>query len=82
MKQKLISPDQWNRLSSFSKILIKTQIYYFIWSNRLELPEPIQFALKTAFFSFSLLWIMPLEPMALPTALGGGLSIALISEAI
>jgi len=44
------------------------------------LPWPVCFSLTASLLMFGLLFIMPQHPMAIPTAIGGGLAFALITK--
>jgi hypothetical protein len=43
-------------------------------------PMPVAFALRATACMFALLFIMPAHPLAVPTAIGGALSLALILQ--
>jgi hypothetical protein len=45
-----------------------------------RLKPPIGFALRSTFAMFALLFILPVEPLSIPTAAGGGLAFALITH--
>ena len=46
----------------------------------LRLPAPVRLSFTTAFIMFGLLAFLPVHPMSLPIAAGGGLSVALIFQ--
>jgi hypothetical protein len=52
--------------------------FWLLIKNRLSLPRPVAFAFRASLFSFGLLLVMPLEPLAIPAAFGGGLSFSLL----
>jgi hypothetical protein len=47
-----------------------------------ELPPPASLMVQASLFTFLILSIMPMHPMAIPASLGGGLSMALLVESI
>lgn len=52
-----------------------------VWAGQIApTPPPVRFAFVAAMFSFIFLIPMPLEPLAMPAALGGGTACALISN--
>jgi uncharacterized membrane protein (DUF485 family) len=68
----------WNELTQSEKSWIYKAMKYFHWRKNHSFPKPIKISFLAAIFSFLLLSIFPLEPMSIPAAFGGGLSIALI----
>ncbi len=46
----------------------------------LRLPMPVRFSLCATLGLFGLLLILPLHPLSMPTAFGGGLAFALVTE--
>lgn len=77
-----IEREHWNKLTNSERRLLLDILRFLVWLQSWRIPRPIIFAFKAALFSFGLIWIMPLEPISIPAAFGGGLSAALISEAI
>lgn len=59
------------------RFLRRLQVLYL--RQYLALPLPVAFALRATACMFALLFIMPAHPLAIPTVVGGALSIALIT---
>jgi hypothetical protein len=76
-------PTQLKNLSRLSKGNQLRFLNYCRWLKLLEhfhTPLPIAFSLRAAALMIALLAVMPHNPMAIPTAIGGGISIALIFQ--
>ena len=54
------------------------QILYL--RQRLTPHAPVAFALRAVACMFALLFVMPLEPLSMPTAFGGGLAFAILTH--
>jgi hypothetical protein len=65
-----------------ARLLLRVSYYrsknYFSLLPRLK--PPISFALRSTFIMFALLLILPVQPMTIPTATGGGLAFALLTQ--
>lgn len=68
----------YDRLNRSNRRWLTRMMRRRIWTRRYYLPRPMKLSLFTATISFALLCIMPVHPMAIPAAFGGGLSFALI----
>jgi hypothetical protein len=71
--------EQWNQLPQY----IKWQLFMIAIcesiSSRKIIHPPIHISILATFYSFGLLAIMPHHPLAIPTAIGAGLSGAIIT---
>jgi hypothetical protein len=76
--------DQWTRLRSAWPRLRPWQRKFLLlkayWLLIPRLGKPVLFALRTALGMFTLFTILPIHPMSVPTAIGGGLAFALITH--
>jgi hypothetical protein len=88
MSQKTINPspnpDQWKRLLEawprlhrWQRKILLARAYWLIIPR---LRSPVVFSLRATVVMFALMIILPIHPMAIPTAAGGGLAFALITH--
>ena len=76
--------DLWSYLTPFEHKTLLLRVYYALISvylpHRKPLPRPICFSLVAIAGMFALLAFLPIHPMSIPTAVGGGLAFALITR--
>lgn len=77
----MISKNLWGRLTPANRTRFHLCLLHLHFDENFRHPAVI-FAIKASLITFALLLIMPLHPMAIPTALGGGTAIAMISHSI
>jgi hypothetical protein len=72
-----LKKSELGKLSWLDKALIVVHLLWVL--TRLPaLPPPVHFALVASLTMFALLPLMPLESIALPITIGGGISFALL----
>jgi hypothetical protein len=69
--------DFWPWLLPWQKIILEAYAIYLLIPR---LHPALEFSLRSAFGIFALLAIMPVHPMAIPIAAGGGIALALITH--
>lgn len=78
------NPDQWKRLlSAWPRLHTwqrKVLVCHACWLVIPRLKSPVVFALRAAFAMFALLSFLPVHPISMPTAVGGGLAFALLTH--
>lgn len=67
----------WPRLHPWQR---KTLVARAYWAHMPRLKWPVVFALRAAMCMFALLFILPQHPMSIPTAVGSGVALALITQ--
>jgi putative NADPH-quinone reductase len=65
------------KLSKSDLYAVLYRTYLIVARHKFALPFPVAFVLRATVCMFALLLIMPLHPMAIPAAFGGGISVAL-----
>jgi len=67
----------WPCLHPWQRKVLLARVYWLLIPR---LKPPIGFALRSTFAMFVLLLILPVQPMTIPTAAGGGLAFALLTH--
>lgn len=75
---KSILKNYLRKLSDWDCILVMLRVLHIHLRRYFETPAPVAFSLRTSVLVFVLLAIMPFHPMAIPTAIGAGISISLL----
>lgn len=69
--------EAWPGLHPWQRKALLVRAYWLLIPR---LKPPISFALRTTIAMFALLVILPVQPMTIPTAAGGGLAFALLTH--
>jgi len=79
---KPIKPDfmvkSWPDLNWYHRLELAHQVWSCVHPH---LHPPVQLALIASIISLALLAILPMHPMSIPTAIGGGLAVGLLANA-
>jgi hypothetical protein len=74
-----IKNNDLRKLSRLDQILVLIYLVY-LYTRCPALPAPVHFSLVATLCMFALLPLVPLEPLSIPTAIGGGISFALLTH--
>ena len=79
----MISKKLWERLTPIDQTRFEYVLHHLklIADLRRAASHPaLSFAIRAGLMTFALLYVLPLHPMSMPIALGGGVAIILIAK--